>query len=34
VSLDVFFVLESSEGDAIHSLRDDDNIQLELAYYF
>ncbi len=34
VNLDVFFVLDSSEEDSIHSLRDDDNVQVELLYYF
>ncbi|MCK5504257.1 MAG: hypothetical protein KAJ10_03800, partial [Thermodesulfovibrionia bacterium] len=34
ISLDAFFVLDSSEEDIIHSLRDDDNVQIELSYYF
>jgi hypothetical protein len=34
VTLDAFFVLESSEGDTLHSLRDDDNVLIELSYYF
>jgi len=34
VTLDAFFVLESSEGDILHDLREDDNVQIELTYYF
>lgn len=34
VTLEAFFVLESSEDDPIYSLRDDDNMSIELAYYF
>ena len=33
-SLDAFIVIDTSEGDTIHSLRDDDSISIELAYYF
>jgi len=34
VTLDAFFVLESSEDDILHGLRDDDNLRIELSYYF
>ena len=34
ITLDSFFVLDSSEEDVIHSIRKDDNIQIELSYYF
>jgi hypothetical protein len=34
VTLDAFLVLDSSEEDLIHALRDDDNIQIEISYYF
>lgn len=34
VTLSSYFVLNSSEEDAIHDLRDDDNIQIEISYYF
>jgi hypothetical protein len=34
VSVNAFFVLNASEEDVIHSLRDDDSVQVELAYYF
>ena len=34
ISLDAFFVLDSSEEDIIHPLRDDDSMQIELSYYF
>ncbi len=34
ITLDTYFVLNSSQKDAIHDLRDDDNIQIELSYYF
>jgi hypothetical protein len=34
VSLDAFFVLDTSEDDIMHSLRDDDSVSMELAYYF
>ena len=33
-SLDAFIVIDTSEGDTIHSLRDDDSVSIELAYYF
>jgi hypothetical protein len=34
INLDSFFVLDSSEEDAVHSLRNDDSVQLEIAYFF
>jgi hypothetical protein len=34
VTLDTYFVLNPSESDVLYSLRDDDNIQIELSYYF
>lgn len=34
VTIDGFFVLESSEGDVLHSLRDDDSLRIQLWYYF
>ncbi len=34
VSLEAFFVFDSSEEDFIYPLRDDDYVLLELAYYF
>jgi hypothetical protein len=34
ISIDAFIVLDSSEEDIIHSLRDDDSVQIELSYYF
>ncbi|MEW6603039.1 MAG: hypothetical protein AB1499_18860, partial [Nitrospirota bacterium] len=34
VKVDAFFVTDSSEEDAVHSLRDDDNVRMELIYYF
>ena len=34
VTLDTYFVLKSSEDDVLYPLRDDDNIQIELSYYF
>ncbi|KPK02282.1 MAG: hypothetical protein AMK71_02815, partial [Nitrospira bacterium SG8_35_4] len=34
VTLDALFVLESSEGDTLHDLRKDGNLQIELSYYF
>lgn len=34
ITANAFLVLDSSEEDAIHSLRDDDSLQVELAYYF
>ncbi len=34
ISLDAFFVLDSSENDAVHALRADDNLQIKLSYYF
>jgi hypothetical protein len=34
INLDSFFVLDSSEEDAVHSLRNDDSVQIEIAYYF
>jgi hypothetical protein len=34
VAVDALFVLDSSVEDPIHALRDDDNIQIELMYYF
>jgi hypothetical protein len=34
VTIDGFFVLESSEGDVLHSLRDDDNLRIQLWFYF
>jgi len=33
-AVDAFFVLDSSEEDPINVLRDDDNIQIELMYFF
>ncbi len=34
VSVDAFFVLDSSDEDVIYSIRDDDSLQVELIYYF
>jgi hypothetical protein len=34
VAVDAFFVLDSSGRDAIHVFRNDDNLQIELSYYF
>ncbi len=34
VTIDAFFVLDSSPEDLIHSLRDDDSAQVELTYYY
>jgi hypothetical protein len=34
ISIDAFLVLDSSEEDTIHSLRDDDSVQIELLYYY
>ena len=34
ISIDAFFVLDSSEEDIIHPLHDDDSVQIELLYYF
>ncbi len=34
ISIESFFVLDSSEEGAIHSLREDDYLQVSLAYYF
>jgi hypothetical protein len=34
VTVDAFFIVDSSEEDSSHSFRDDDNIQIELSYYF
>ncbi len=34
VSLDAFIVLDTSEEDTMHSLRDDDSVSMELVYYF
>jgi hypothetical protein len=34
ITLDAFLLLESSRGDTFHDLRDDDNVQIEVAYYF
>lgn len=34
VGLDAFMILDSSEEDTFHSIRDDDNVQIELFYYF
>lgn len=34
VSVDAFFVLDSSKEDTMHALRDDDSIQIDLSYYF
>ena len=34
ITLDTYFVLNSSERDALYSFRDDDNIQIERSYYF
>lgn len=34
ISMDAFFVVESSRKDIIHSLRDDDSVQVQLMYYF
>lgn len=34
INLDSFFVLDSSEEDAVHSLRNDDSVQIEMSYYF
>jgi hypothetical protein len=33
-TLDAFMVMDSSAGDPVYSLRDDDNITIELSYYF
>jgi hypothetical protein len=34
ITLDSFFVIDSSEEDAVHDLHSDDMIQLEIVYYF
>jgi hypothetical protein len=34
ISIDSFFVFDSSEEDSIHDFREDDSIQIELSYYF
>ena len=34
LSLESYFVLDSSEEDPIHVLRDDDHVRMELSYYF
>ncbi|NOZ68624.1 MAG: hypothetical protein GXP46_05145 [Deferribacteres bacterium] len=34
IALDAFFVIDSSEEDALHALRSDDNVQVRLSYYF
>jgi hypothetical protein len=34
ITLDAFFVLDSSERDALHNFRNDDSLQIELSYYF
>ena len=34
VTLDALFILDSPEGDPLHDLRKDDNLRLELSYYF
>lgn len=34
ISLNMFFVLDSSEKDVFYSFREDDSMQVELAYYF
>jgi hypothetical protein len=34
ISIDAFFVLDSSDSDTIYDLRNDDYLQLELSYYF
>ncbi len=34
ISLDSFFVLDSSDKDAIHVVREDNHIRIELSYYF
>jgi hypothetical protein len=34
VAVDAFFVLDSSAEDPLYSLRDDDNVRIELMYYF
>lgn len=34
ITLDAFMILDSSEEDIFHSIRDDDNLQIELSYYF
>jgi hypothetical protein len=34
ISLNAFFILDSSSSDIIHDLRNDDYLQLELFYYF
>jgi hypothetical protein len=32
--IDAFFVLDSTEEDYVHSLRNDDSLRIELSYYF
>ncbi|MEN8263474.1 MAG: hypothetical protein ABFR82_08435 [Nitrospirota bacterium] len=34
ITLDAFMVLDSAEKDTFHQIRDDDNVQIELSYYF
>ncbi len=34
VTFDAFFLLDSAEEDPMHAFRNDDNIQVELSYYF
>jgi hypothetical protein len=34
LTLDAFFVLDSSDRDVIHNFRNDDSLQIELSYYF
>jgi hypothetical protein len=34
ISINAFFVLDSSSSDIIYDLRNDDYLQLELFYYF
>lgn len=34
LTLNAFFLLESSRGNPYHDIRNDDNVQIELSYYF
>ena len=34
IVVDAYFVIDSSEDSFVHLVRDDDNIQVELSWYF
>jgi len=34
INLHAFFVLDSSEEDSLHDLRDDDYVQVNMSYFF